>query len=124
MVRLLWSMASTLMIKYVENMQEQSLIGQRVIKAHMLSNGYLPHNVHITRNTIRSVNNYCFVQNCFKRKKKEQLKITGKNEKLSYLNEERTQINHKNLFAEVIKDCNLEPDNYALKQNEKKIQNF
>ena len=50
MVRLMWSMASTLMIKYVENMQEQSLLAQGVIKVHMLSNGYLPHNVHITRN--------------------------------------------------------------------------
>ena len=41
----------------VENMQEQSLIAQRVIKAHLLSNGYLPHNVPFTRDIIKKVNN-------------------------------------------------------------------
>ena len=37
-------------------MPQQSLINQRVIKAHMLSNGYLLHRVPITRDLIKSVN--------------------------------------------------------------------
>ena len=41
----------------VENMQEQSMIAQRVIKAHLLSNGYLPHNVPITRDVTKKFNN-------------------------------------------------------------------
>ena len=52
----------------------------------MLSNGYLPHNVYITRNSIRSVNKYCSMYKTpLKENKKEQLKITGKNEKLRNL---------------------------------------
>ena len=65
-------------------MQEQSLIAQRVINARMLSNGYLTHNVPITKDLTHSL-----PMHPFKRKKKY-LKKTEKNEKIDYLNEELT----------------------------------
>lgn len=68
----------------VESMQEQSLIAQRVINARMLSNGYLTHNVPITKDLTHSL-----PMHPFKRKKKY-LKKTEKNEKIDYLNEELT----------------------------------
>ena len=68
----------------VESMQEQSLIAQRVINARMLSNGYLTHNVPITKDLTHSL-----PMHSFKRKKKY-LKKTEKNEKIDYLNEELT----------------------------------
>ena len=49
----------------VESMQEQSLIAQRVINARMLSNGYLTHNVPITKDLTHSL-----PMHPFKRKKK------------------------------------------------------
>ena len=70
--------------KLVESMQEQSLIAQRVINARMLSNGYLTHNVPITKDLTHSL-----PMHPFKRKKKY-LKKTEKNEKIDYLNEELT----------------------------------
>lgn len=68
----------------VESMQEQSLIAQKVINARMLSNGYLTHNVPITKDLTHSL-----PMHPFKRKKKY-LKKTEKNEKIDYLNEELT----------------------------------
>ena len=68
----------------VESMQEQSLIAQRVINARMLSNGYLTHNVPITKDLTHSL-----PMHPFKRKKKY-LKKSEKNEKIDYLNEELT----------------------------------
>ena len=68
----------------VESMQEQSLIAQRVINARKLSNGYLTHNVPITKDLTHSL-----PMHPFKRKKKY-LKKTEKNEKIDYLNEELT----------------------------------
>ena len=43
----------------VKNMQEHSLIAQRVMKVDMLSVGYLLNNVPITRDLIKSVNDSC-----------------------------------------------------------------
>ena len=68
----------------VESMQEQSLIAQKVINARMLSNGYLTHNVPITKDLTHSL-----PMHPFKRKNKY-LKKTEKNEKIDYLNEELT----------------------------------
>ena len=59
----------------VESMQEQSLIAQKVINARMLSNGYLTHNVPITKDLTHSL-----PMHPFKRKKKY-LKKTEKNYK-------------------------------------------
>ena len=39
----------------VENMQEQNLIAQRVVNAHILCSGFLPHNVSITREVTKRV---------------------------------------------------------------------
>ena len=68
----------------VESMQEQSLIAQRVINARMLSNGYLTHNVPITKDLTHSLPMHPF------ERKKKYLKKTEKNEKIDYLNEELT----------------------------------
>ena len=67
----------------VESMQEQSLIAQKVINARMLSNGYLTHNVPITKDLTHSLPMHPF-------KRKKYLKKTEKNEKIDYLNEELT----------------------------------
>ena len=73
------------------------MIAQRVIKAHILVSGYMPHNVPITKDLTKNVNNSCSMYKTVLKEKKKQLKKTEKNEKIEYLNEEITQITHKSL---------------------------
>ena len=97
------------------------MIAQRVIKAHILVSGYLPHNVPITKDLTKNVNNSCSMYKTVLKEKKKQLKKTEKNEKIEYLNEEITQISHKkSCLEEIIKEDNLESVNFALEaeQNE------
>ena len=79
----------------VENMQEQSLISQRIVKDHMLSSSYKPHNIPISRDLIKSVDNSCSLYKIALKEKREQSKENEKNEILDNLNEELSQLNHK-----------------------------
>ena len=79
----------------VENMQEQSLILQRIVKDNMLSSGYKPHNIPISRDLIKSVDNSYSLYKIALKEKREQSKKNEKNEKLDNLNEEVSQLNHK-----------------------------
>ena len=104
----------------VENMQEQSLISQRIVKDHMLSSGYKPHNIPISRDLIKSVDNSCPLYKIALKEKREQSKKNEKNEKLDNLNEELSQLNHKKTsLEEVIKEYRLQSENYDFEAEQK-----
>ena len=104
----------------VENIQEQSLISQRIVKDHMLPSGYKPHNIPISRGLIKSVDNSCSLYKIVLKEKREQSKKNEKNEKLDNLNEERSQLNHKKTsLEEVIKEYKLQSEKYDFEAEQK-----
>ena len=104
----------------VENMQEQSLISQRIVKDHMLSSGYKPHNIPISRDLIKSMDNSCSLYKIALKEKREQSKKNEKNEKLNNLNEELSQLNHKKTsLEEVIKEYKLQSEKYDFEAEQK-----
>ena len=103
----------------VENMQEQSLISQRIAKDHM-SSGYKPHNIPISRDLIKSVDNSCSLYTIALKEKREQSQKNEKNEKLDNLNEELSQLNHKKTsLEEVIKGYKLQSEKYDFEAEQK-----
>ena len=104
----------------VENMQEQSLISQRIVKDHMLPSGYKPHNIPISRDLIKSVDNSCSLYKIALKEKREQSKKNEKNEKLDNLNEKLSQLNHKKTsLEEVIKEYKLQSEKYDFEAEQK-----
>ena len=104
----------------VENMQEQSLISQRIVKDHMLSSGYKPHNIPISRDLTKRVDNSCSLYKIALKVKREQSKKNEKNEKLDNLNEELSQLNHKKTsLEEVIKEYKLQSEKYEFEAEQK-----
>ena len=70
------------------------------VKDHMLSSGCKPHNIPISRDLMKSVDNSCSLYKIALKEKREQSKKNEKNEKLHNLNEELSQLNHKkNVFG-------------------------
>ena len=104
----------------VENMQEQSLISQRIVKHHMLYSGYKPHNIPISRDLIKIVDNSCSLFKIAFKEKREQSKKNEKNEKHDNLNEELSQLNHKKTsLEEVIKEYKLQSEKYDFEAEQK-----
>ena len=104
----------------IENMQEQSLILQRIVKDHMLSSSYNPHNIPISRDLMKIVDNSCPLYKIALKEKREQSKKNEKNEKLDNLNEELSQLNHKKTsLEEVITEYKLQSEKYDFEAEQK-----